>query len=661
MKQIDNSKTGFLKASVLSLAVTLASCGGNDVLGPGFVNNAGVATSPVNIGALALVDTNNKILNSLTSEGALVKVKIVDGSEKPIPNAIVKFSIDGSGITLAQSTSGSFLTNADGIAQVYAKPDSANTTGAYTITATATKGKKTATEKITFSAQAKEVVLSELQFDQANIDSSGQTPFSIKVTDTANQPIRNISVSFEASCGDITEKQSSNSQGIVRGVYKSVNADGSLCEEKATIIANSGAATPVTSTVNIEKAQPTSIQYNAGAVVLGITGSGSASNGEAKFTVFSNTSPLPNVEVLLSLEKSPLGFSFGTQGNTQTFTAKTDDKGQVAVNLYPGGTPGPVEIKASIAGDDNKFALSKNISVASSRVTQKGFSLSLTTNVMSWDFDGEQAEYIARLSDRSGNPVPDGTVVSFTAEGGRITPNCATSGGNCTVSFSTQNFRPIEGRVSILAVVEGEKEFIDKNGNNTWDKTDEITHNIGDTFRDDDENDDYTEGDFLYTQSTTLPKGNCSNKNRDSSFVKPNIKNSCTTGLDAILRKQSIQLLSSENLIITPLSGKRFKVNSARYPNNPPPGGTTVNIESLETASTAASTGTGSTGTGTGSTGAAAQAQKNECKMFNDNPVPKIVNTGKPGDDLGVIYSYSGSNCKVTVTTPKGTKNVRLL
>ena len=95
-------------------------------------------------------------------------------------------------------------------------------------------------------------------------------------------------------------------------------------------------------------------------------------------------------------------------------------------------------------------------------------------------------------------------MVNFTTEGGRVSPaSCATTNGTCTVNFSTQNPRPGDGRVSVLAVAEGEKSYIDMNQNNAWDKgVDVLVHNIGDTFRDDNEDGGFQLGEFNYPLTT---------------------------------------------------------------------------------------------------------------------------------------------------------------
>jgi hypothetical protein len=85
------------------------------------------------------------------------------------------------------------------------------------------------------------------------------------------------------------------------------------------------------------------------------------------------------------------------------------------------------------------------------------------------------------LADRFSNPVPDGTPVSFQAEGGSIEAQCLTvttsnEGGVCSVALRSSSPRPVNGRVSIMATAIGEESFTDTNGNGVFDSgTDSYT------------------------------------------------------------------------------------------------------------------------------------------------------------------------------------------
>ena len=620
--------------TALTLALTLAGCGGGDGtdtiaptpdLGPEQPGNGGGSdggeqnVEEINIVESALYNADGNVINSVNLEGAYYQIKVVDNAKNPIINAKVVFDIDAEGISLSQTTSGAVLTDAGGIAQIFLKPDNAEVSGAYTISANATYNQQTATADTTFSVQATNVTLSEITVGSNSLASGGQTPISLKVTNEAGDALSGVLVNFNSGCGQIPEQVTSDSEGMVKAVFKAINLDTTLCSGLVRVSARTGNQTKST-TITVASAEATSIIYTSNDLSLGIRGSGSSSTGQAEFTVYSGSTTLANEQVRVSLEKSPFGLTFGPNRNQQSYVATTDANGQIIVPIFPGTTPGPVEIEVSLVDDPLINALSKNITVASSRVTQTGLSLSWEKNVLDWSYDGDSTQINARMVDRNGNKVPDGTVINFTAEGGKITSNCATVDGNCTVTFTTQNPRPGDGRVSILAVAEGEKEYIDMNENNAWDEgVDILVHNIGDTFRDDNESGDFQIGEFTYPLTTGASNA-CENnidryinlkfpslsdlKKRQyesryiNEFVSPNKINSCNTDLDTVVRYQAVTLLSNGNdtrftvgsldqggnftvrtpqAIFSSDTSISFRVNSGGfYDLNPMPSGTTI-------------------------------------------------------------------------------------
>lgn len=686
------------KMSTLVLALALAGCGGGGTdtiapepdLGTGGGNGTPGTGTPgttnsLNINSSSLLDTNGNVISSVGLEGAYYQVTVTDARGNPVPNAKVSFAIDVAGVTLTQSTSGSVLSDSNGQARVFLKPDDPSVNGAYTVTSTATLNGNTATDSKTFNVQATNVTVTNLLADNSALASGAQTSLSLQVTDSNGAALNGVSVNFSASCGQIPAQTVSDTNGMVEVVYKAINEDNTLCSGPVTISASAGNSTKTT-TVTVATAEATSIVYTSNELTLGIADSGSSSSGSVEFTVYSNTTPLANKEVILSLEKSPLGLSFGQLGNMADFITKTDANGNVSVNIYPGSTPGPVEIKASLASDPRINALSKGISIASSRVTQDGLSISQGKNVLDWGMDGDSTDIVVRMVDRNGNAVPDNTVVNLTAEGGKVSPaQCLTNNGECTVTFSAQNPRPGDGRVSILAVAEGEKGYIDNNGNNAWDAgIDTFVHNIGDTFRDDNENGVFDSGEFIYPL-TTRANGTCENnldqfvqlkfprisdskkieykENYINNFVNPNIEGTCNSGLDAVVRFQTIQLLSNGsdanftllNNLGNPLAPQvvrasdsmvNVRVNSGGfYDLNPMPSGTTINVTVSD------------------------KTENNmSCsveQLGGVSTVPALVDTGVPGMNLGTISNYAIDNCaagdyfKVSTTSPRGNVTTR--
>lgn len=720
----------------LTCALALAGCGGGDTVdsiapAPGDGNNGnGGAQQPLeslNIKTSKLVNTDDNIINTVGLDGAYYEVEVTDRNNQPVLNAKVSFTIDAEGIALSQTTSGSMLTDSEGKARIFLKPNSPEVSGAYTISAAASFNGNTATNELTFSVQATNVAINLLKAAESDLPSGGQTVVSLKVSDTAGNPLSGMLVNLNASCGQIPTQMSSDSDGMVEVVYKAINPNNTLCSGSVNISASAGRAVQSTK-INVQLPEATSIVYTSNPLTLGIQNSGSSATGSVEFTVYSNNTPLANASVSLSLEKSPLGLTFGVLGNRNVIPATTDANGKVSVNIYPGSTPGPVEIKATLVRDSRINALSKDISIASSRVTQDGLSLSMGKNVLDWAIDGDETTLMARMVDRNGNTVPDGTVVNFTTEGGRVSPaSCATANGTCTVNFSTQNPRPGDGRVSVLAVAEGEKSYIDMNQNNAWDKgIDVLVHNIGDTFRDDNEDGDYDIGEFTYpltTQANQICENNIKQfinlkfptldelkrqayeKNFIATFVSPNKPITCNSGLDAVVRSQSIQLLSNGNntrfTLLQPSSqvitgaDKRVvvRINSGGfYDLNPMPSGTTISgtvidktkndpkatvIQATPSSNgfvisvTGANSNTTITVTvgntefkiptnsqGNGESKPFLQSPNGDIKIEQEDltctiemvggseKVPAIVATGKPGDNTGTVNTYALDKCQ---------------
>lgn len=595
-----NNKQIGLKLSTITLCVLLASCGGGGSDGYFGNNNSGgsstgggTSTSAVNIGTISLYDVNNKATAAVTIAGATASVKVTDSSGKGISGALVKFT--GGGVEFGTSN-GAVLTNAEGVASIAIKPANITDTGSYQLSATAEYDGKTATSNpYYFTLQAANILFANLSATNAVLESGASTNINLKTQDASTgENQNNVTVNFTTSCGtfDNSSVVSSN-QGDVTSTYKAIDANGKLCEGTQTItVSGSNGAISKTISVNIASIEANSLVYTSDAVNLGIQSSGSASSGQIEFTVYANGVPASNKDVNIELVRGPEGLSFVTFGNKTAKTLKSDSTGKIVVNLYPGNKPGPVEIKATLASNSNVYALSKNVAISTGRVTQNGLSISVSKNSLQNDKDGDTATVTARMVDRVGNPVPDGTVISFLAEGGSITPNCASTAGSCSVTLATQNPRPVDNRVTVLAYVEGDKSFIDVDGDNVYnaaiDKLEDKygnSTNIGDFFRDDNEDNTYNAnlGEFIYKRGAT---GICG----ASTMTQPNVTGTCDTNLDAVIRQQILFAFASDtptfygvsgvNTIMTDITSNTFTFqvygNSAK--TVPMPSGTTVAV-----------------------------------------------------------------------------------
>lgn len=564
-KNFNLSMKNGLKATLLASMIALAACGGggDGYYGGGSSGNSGTGgntgtddttTEAVNISNLELYDVNNTLTRTVTVAGATAKVKVTDAAGVGISGALVIFS--GEGVTFGTSN-GAVLTNADGEASISVKPADSNATGSYQLSATADYDGKTATTSpYNFSLQAANIVLSNMTAATNSLESGASTNITLKTQDAiTNSNQNNVPVTFATSCGtfDNATVVSSN-QGDVTTTYKAIDANGKLCEGTQTITAT-GTDASITKSLQVTIAAISAnalVYTTANPVSMATKNSGSSSSGQIEFTVYANGTPAANQDVSISLVRGPSDLTFVTEGNRQVKILKSDSSGKVSVNLYPGALPGPVEIKATLVSNSNVFVLSKNVVVATGRAYQNGISISVSKNSLSADIDGDTATVTARMVDRVGNPVPDGTVISFVAEGGSIIPNCATTAGVCSVTLSTQSPRPIDDRVSVVAYVEGDKAYLDVNGDNIFTKgTDTLLNNIGDLFRDDNENNIYDPvlGEYVYRRGSN--EDTCGR----SSIGQPNISGTCDGNLDGVLRQQLLFAFASDTPTFFGLSG----------------------------------------------------------------------------------------------------------
>jgi hypothetical protein len=161
------------------------------------------------------------------------------------------------------------------------------------------------------------------------------------------------------------------------------------------------------------------------------------------------------------------------------------------VAVFSGTVPTSFTVKATLL--DTNLALtsvnsSSNIlTVAVGRPTQRSLSLSVLNRVIQGlNTDGVTNSVTLSMADRQGNPVPPGTQVNFVTEGGvMLPPVCyADANSRCSVQYRSQGTRPSSGRVSILAYVVGEEEFVDANGDNIYTCGEAFT-DLGVAYRDD--------------------------------------------------------------------------------------------------------------------------------------------------------------------------------
>lgn len=296
--------------------------------------------------------------------------------------------------------------------------------------------------------------------------------------------------------------------------------------------------------------------------------------------------------------------------------------------------------------NDSAYAYSNNITVQSGPPAQDRFSLSVGTfNIEGQNIDGITTKFTIRVADRQGNAVPDGTVINFTSGGGQVQPSCATARtdgiSSCSVTFSSQSPRPANGRITVMAFAEGVKTFTDKNGNNIFDAGDTLS-DIGDAYRDDNENGAYDAGEFV------LPRGGAS-VCPASARSTPSRANTCDASTAATtVRSQMVLFMSTNSAELTQqsisTSALKFRANSTTLCSDnslclPLAAGTTFTADTTSPTACTAGTVLGS-------------------------PVPSISPVDDLNNQLGTLHTVlltaeagktcSGVTVRVTATSPSG-------
>ena len=291
------------------------------------------------------------------------------------------------------------------------------------------------------------------------------------------------------------------STGIVSGTYAATGCSGADVVTATAVVG--GQALSATGNVTVAAAAIGSIQYvSASPSNIALKGTGDTIHPEASTVIFkvldSTGGPRAGATVTFALNTAVGGITLGP------ITAQSGSDGRVQTVVNAGTVATSVRVTATVT------SVTPNIGTQSSQLTvttgipdQDSFSLAVQCqNVEAWNTDGVIVPVTARLADRFNNPVPDGTAVTFTAEGGKIQSQCTTGttaseSGVCSVNWVSSAPRPSNGRSSLLATAIGEESFNDANGNGSFDNGETFT-DLGERYLDSNENNTYDAGEPIY-------------------------------------------------------------------------------------------------------------------------------------------------------------------
>jgi hypothetical protein len=648
--------------AALALGLLLAACGGggsSNAGSPAFGGGGGGSgggTGGGTTGApsltLTLEDSNGVALPTpaLTgTQNAVAVARVKDANGQPVPNVLV--SVTSTGLALTPAT-GQTITDATGAGRVQVRPLDPFASGATTVAAASSVGGASVQASLAIGLGAATATLSPIVVSSTSVPAYQTIQVSVPVTLGGTTPAVQYPVDFSASCGTFDPPTAiTDSAGIARSAYRNQTGT-TACSGAQTLTAKAGASS-VTTSVNTQAPIAANIVFvSATPNRIYLSGSPGVSQSLLKFKlVDSNNNPVQGANITLTMTLRPAGAYLGSNAGTTVLQQPTNSDGTVDVAVNAGPQPGPVQVKAALDSNPAITNVSNSLAIASGLPAQRAFSLSVSTfNIEALDQDGVNTSITLRIADRLGNPVPDGTTVNFVTEGGQVVGSCSTTGAAtnntsaCSVTLSSQNPRPADGRLTVLAWAQGEENFTDAGTptNNIYDAG-EVFENLGQPFLDKNENGLYdpsvdvtvgtAPGAAACPAGTLSVPGTC-----DSAWGQALVRAQAVivfSGSDAFLANQTALAASGANRCS--MSFTLRDVNG-----NPMPAATTLAVASV---------------VGGGAGGAAGVDAKFEGFGGEGDKVP---NTSALG---GTIHSIVFSNCatpaavqfKLSVATAKKT------
>ncbi len=480
----------------LALAVVLSACGGGG--GDPGTPSSGSGSSGSGTGSevalptllVQLVDANGAVVvnNSLSQTDLRylkVTVKNADGDLQAYKR--VDVTLDNTSLATLNPKSGTQLTGSNGVALLAISPASVEASGAVTVTAKAAGiDGLDASDTIDLQITQGTVILSELTVAPVTVQ-KGQS-FNVSTVASVNgvtASSNSVSVVFTSTCGTVAP-----SSALVDASGKAAAVIQTTTEGSCTVTASASGVTKSTS-YTVTGAPVTGIQFvGASPSVIYQSDSPGDNSSELTFKVIDSTgNPVAGKTVNVSLVNETGGVKFCGPSTSDVSATST---GEVKFQVCAGYQPTTVQVRATLGDTPTIYTDSNILTVQTGLPTQRFFDLS--ANQLNFyagakftsKYTGNKVKLSVYAADRQANPVPDGTSVVFVAEGGQINSSgkssCVISNGGCSVDLIGQDYRPLgsstadavaddprPGRVTVLAMADGEESFVDANNNNRYD------------------------------------------------------------------------------------------------------------------------------------------------------------------------------------------------
>ncbi|MCX7294342.1 hypothetical protein [Janthinobacterium sp.] len=454
--------------------------------------------------ALSLKDGAGKATTSVSpGNSATVQAVVKDGSGAVLPGVLLTLnSSDKSAVFTPGAASA--LTDANGVASIVVAPGSQG--GAFALVASATVNGSVLTSSINYTVVFPTLTLGSVGVAPATLSAGGTAGLSVTVMSggAVYAPVQ--SVVFSSPCASAGKAAISSPVNTVNGVASTSYIDKGCGAPDVITASTVFNATTVSQagTLTVQTASAGQIGFvSALPQNIALKGTGGAGRQESSIVTFKvldrNGNPVSGHVVNFALNTTAGGLSL----NPAQSSSGAD--GSVSTTVASGTVNTPVRVTASLQGS-SLSTVSDQLVVSTGIPEQDSFTLTTSMfNTEGRDYAGcaapVGASITVRLGDHFHNPVPDGTAVSFTAEGGTIDASCLTGlvnttltdgtvitqkgiPGSCSVRFCAGNPRPPDGRVTILAYALGEESFADTNGNNLFENGENYV-DLGEPFRND--------------------------------------------------------------------------------------------------------------------------------------------------------------------------------
>jgi hypothetical protein len=427
-----------------------------------------------------------------------VSATLTDQSGQGVANKIITFTADIGILNTATA-----LTNNQGIAIITLSGDE-STIGAGVLSSSFTLAENiTINNTLNYQILAADVVLDsnirlgyfdensnfiegkiELSIESNSISAGGTLGLSVDLIDeNGNLIVEPTPVTFTSNCVENGNANIDDSvlsiNGTASSTFEDINCAGATGTDD--ILLASVAVNDITNTaretITIQGEQLGSIEFVSAEpdsiVLKGTGGQGKQETSTLTFRVKSQLgNVLPQQEVNFSLSTAVGGISLSR------FSGFTNSQGLINTQVSAGSVPTAVRVTASASMNFNDEVIavqsqSDLLSINTGLPEQRSMTIAASVlNPEGHNISGEESIITAWLSDNFHNPVPDGTAVNFTTEGGNIEPNCSTINGSCSVKWTSSEPRVTDHRITILATALGHETFFDTNGNNIFDDAD---------------------------------------------------------------------------------------------------------------------------------------------------------------------------------------------